>query len=348
MQNLKFKEAVHQALDQILGENLKTFLMGLGVPDPKGVFGTTIGLEKKYGPNRVMDMPTSENAMMGVAIGAAIRGMIPIMSHQRVDFFLLALDQLINNASKWYYMFGGRFSVPIVIRLIIGQGWGQGPQHSQSLHSVFAHIPGIKVIMPSSPSDAKGLLISAVEDPNPVIFMEHRWLYETHGYVPSNYYKIPIGKANIIKSGKDITLISFSHMLLECRKSLAILEKENIDVELIDLRTVLPYDKETILTSVRKTSRVVIVDPDWKTNSFASEIIAFISEEIGTSLKSLPKRICYPDRFSPSSPALSKFYYPTHFDIASTILHTFGKDPIVEQSDSIFYDVPDKNFVGPF
>src|SRR5579872_1970482 len=187
---IKYHEAILEATDQIMELDPRVYLMGLGAPDPKGIFGTTSGLGKKYGPNRVMDMPTSENAMTGIAIGSAIEGMRPIMTHQRVDFFLLALDQLINNGAKWHYMFGGQMKVPLVIRLIIGRGWGQGPQHSQSLQSFFAHIPGLKVVMPSNPYDAKGLLISAIEDDNPVVYLEHRWLHGIFGEVPKEIYRI--------------------------------------------------------------------------------------------------------------------------------------------------------------
>ncbi len=189
----KFNEAILEAHDQLMAVDPNVYIMGLGVPDPKGIFGTTVGLQEKYGPNRVMDMPCSENAMTGVAIGSALVGMRPIMTHQRVDFFLLALDQLVNNACKWHFMFGGQLNVPLVIRLIIGRGWGQGPQHSQTLTSFFAHLPGLKVVAPSSPYDAKGLLISAVEDNNPVVYLEHRWLHNIYGEVPSEIYRVPLG-----------------------------------------------------------------------------------------------------------------------------------------------------------
>ena len=165
---ITFAEAIREGTDQCMGNDSSVFIMGLGVPDPKGIFGTTTGLREKYGEKRVLDMPVSENGMTGIAIGSALTGMRPIMTHQRRDFMLLALDQIINNAAKWHYMFGGQMSVPLVVRLLVGQGWGQGPQHSQSLQAIFAHIPGLKVVMPFSPYDAKGLLVSAVEDNNPI------------------------------------------------------------------------------------------------------------------------------------------------------------------------------------
>src|SRR3990167_4821432 len=310
LRELKFNQAILEAGEQLLESDPSVYLMGLGVPDPKGVFGTTSGLQEKFGAKRVMDMPTSENGMTGIAIGTALLGMRPIMVHQRVDFFILALDQLINNGAKWHYMFGGQMNVPLVIRLIMGRGWGQGPQHSQSLQSIFAHIPGLKVVMPSTPYDAKGLLIAATRDNNPVVFLEHRWLHDTYGFVPEEMYEVPIGKGKIIKEGSDITIVSLSHMTIEARKAVDILEKENISVELIDLRTVKPYDKEIIIKSVRKTGRLLVADPDWKTCGFAAEVIAMISEESLGDLKVAPARVTYPDRHSPTSWSLANHFYP--------------------------------------
>ncbi|KKK55266.1 hypothetical protein LCGC14_3076280, partial [marine sediment metagenome] len=211
MRKITFAKAILEATDQIMEIDKNVYLMGLGVPDPKGIFGTTIGLQKKYSEKRVFDMPISENAMTGVCIGSAIRGMRPIITHQRADFFFLAFDQLINNASKWHYMFSNEIPVPMVIRLIVGQGWGQGPQHSQSILSFFGHIPGLKVVVPSNAYDAKGLLIASVKDDNPVIFIEHRWLHFTSSEVPIESFTVPIGKARIVKEGKDITLVALSY-----------------------------------------------------------------------------------------------------------------------------------------
>lgn len=353
---IKFQDAILEATDQMMELDPRVYLMGLGVPDPKGTFGTTIGLQEKYGPARVMDMPTSENAMTGIAIGSAIRGMRPIMTHQRVDFFLLALDQLINNAAKWHYMFGGQMNVPLVIRLIIGRGWGQGPQHSQTLHSLFAHIPGLKVVMPSTPYDAKGLLIAAVEDNNPVVFIEHRWLHGISGDVPKEVYEVPLGKAKVIKEGTDVTIVSCSHMSLEAWKAAKLLENEGIFVEIVDLRTVKPIDKDTILESVKKTGRLVVADPDWKTCGFASEIITIVAEEALHALKCSPVRITYPDTLSPTSWVLSNHYYPTSKDIVIKVLEVMGKssrakellkDLQIELS-RVPFDVPDPAFTGPF
>ncbi|MCB1107763.1 MAG: alpha-ketoacid dehydrogenase subunit beta [Chlamydiia bacterium] len=332
------------------------YIMGLGVPDPKGTFGTTLGLQEKFGPNRVMDMPTSENTMTGVAIGSAIRGMRPIMTHQRVDFFLLALDQLINNGAKWHYMFGDQMIAPIVIRLIMGRGWGQGPQHSQSLQSLFAHIPGLKVVMPSTPYDAKGLLISAVKDNNPIVYLEHRWLHNTHGSVPEEMYEVPIGKASVIREGTDVTIAAVSHMTLEARKAIDLIEKEGISTELIDIRSVKPLDRETLIKSVRKTGRLIVADPDWKSCGFGAEVIASVVEGTFNDLKAPPVRITYPDRHSPTSWALANHYYPSHRVIA---METFKMMRLTSKAQALLQelleyrsagplDIPDASFTGPF
>jgi len=189
---IKFYEALNEALDQCMAAEPSVYVMGLGVPDPKGIFGSTLGLQDRYGPGRVMDMPVAENGMTGVAIGSALAGMRPVMTHQRIDFALLALEQLVNQAANWHYMFAGKMKIPLVIRMIVGRGWGQGPQHSQNLHTWFAHVPGLKVVMPATPYDAKGLLISSIEDDNPVIFIEHRWLYNITGFVPGNMYRVQL------------------------------------------------------------------------------------------------------------------------------------------------------------
>lgn len=353
---IRYYEAILEATDQMMQQDASIYVMGLGVPDPKGIFGTTVGLEKKYGPDRIMDMPTSENAMTGIAIGSAIAGMRPIMTHQRVDFFLLALDQLINNASKWHYMFNGQMSVPLVIRLIIGRGWGQGPQHSQSLQGIFAHIPGLKVVMPSNPYDAKGLLISAIEDRNPVVYLEHRWLHGIFGEVPEEIYRVPIGKAKILQEGSDLTLVTVSHMALEAWRAIQLIKNEGISTELIDVRSLRPLDEDTILSSLRKTGRLIVADPDWKSFGFASELLALVAERAFSHLKCPPVRIAFPDRIPPTSWKLANHYYPTCKHIAAEILKMMDKpcksaaylEEILKQAAQEPLDVPNKEFCGPF
>lgn len=353
---IKFNQAILEGISKLLQEDPSVYVMGLGAADPKGLFGTTLGLKEKFGLNRIINIPISENGMTGVAIGSAIRGMRPILTFQRVDYFLLALDQLINNGAKWHYMFGDQMTVPLVIRLVIGRGWGQGPQQSQSLQSLFGHIPGIKIVMPSTPYDAKGLLISAVKDNNPVVYLEHRWLHKTHGLVPEESYEVPIGKACLIQEGSDVTIAACSHMTLEGRKAAQLLEEEGISTELIDIRSIKPLDKESIIKSVRKTGRLIVADPDWKFCGFASEVIATIAEEALNDLKSPPVRVSYPDRHTPTSWTLSNHYYPSYRVIAMEackMLRLPSKaqmllQELLELRSEEPLDVPDASYTGPF
>ena len=349
---ITYAQAILEATDQCMGKDSSVYIIGLGVPDPKGVFGTTLGLQDKYGDRRVMDMPVSENAMTGVAIGSAIRGMRPILTHQRIDFMLLSLDQIINNAAKWHYMFDGKMRVPMVIRLIVGRGWGQGPQHSQSLQALFAHIPGLKVVMPSTPNDAKGLLISSIEDDNPVIFLEHRWLHHVFGEVPEEIYRVPLGKANILKQGKDVTIVATSHMALESFRAARFLEAKGVEVEVVDLRTIKPLDEQTILNSVRKTGKLVVVDGGWKFLGLPAEIITMVIEKAFDHLKAPPCRVAFPDIPTPTSRVLSSEFYPGVINIVNAVNGLLGMPNVGEDeldlSQDVPKDIPDKSFTGPF
>ncbi|MBI4283917.1 MAG: alpha-ketoacid dehydrogenase subunit beta [Chloroflexi bacterium] len=351
---LKFFQAINEAIDLCLAKDPTVYIMGLGVPDPKGIFGSTLGLQPKYGSMRVMDMPAAENGMTGVAIGSALVGMRPIMTHQRVDFALLALEQIVNQAANWHYMFGGQASVPLTIRMIIGRGWGQGAQHSQSLSSLFMHIPGLKVVLPATPYDAKGLLIASIEDNNPVIFMEHRWLYNTVGQVPEGVYRVPLGKANIIRKGEDITIVSTSYMTLESIKASDFLAKSGVGVEVVDIRSLKPLDEELILQSVRKTGRLIVADLGWRTAGAGAEILARVAENAFHDLKCPMKRIALPDVPTPTSPALARAYYPRAIQIVHAVKDMLGiartqDDEEFELADSaVPHDVPDDSFTGPF
>jgi acetoin:2,6-dichlorophenolindophenol oxidoreductase subunit beta len=347
---INFTKAINEALFIAMDLDAKVLCYGLGVDDPKHIFDTTTGLQGKFGKERVFDMPTSENAMTGVAIGASLVGYRSIMVHQRLDFFLLAMDQLVNAAAKWHYMFGGQNSVPIVIRLIIGRGWGQGPTHSQSLQSWFAHIPGLKVVMPSSPREAKGLLLSSIFDENPVLFLEHRWLHNQEEEVSEKDFRIPIGKANIIKSGNDITIVAMSYMNTEAIKSLDYLKSKGISCELIDLRSINPIDWNTIFESVTRTGRLLVLDTGAETGSLAAEIIAKVSSELFSDLISAPSRICLPDAPVPASFALTKDFYPTSFEIAKKVCLILGVDFDENNFNrsSAPHDIPGDWFKGPF
>ncbi|MBM3707990.1 MAG: alpha-ketoacid dehydrogenase subunit beta [Actinobacteria bacterium] len=352
MRKITFAQAINEAYIKAMQRDKNVIAYGLGIDDPKGIFGTTLGLKERFGKERVFDIPISENAMTGVAIGAALNGIRPIVCHQRMDFFLLAMDQLVNNAAKWSYMFGEESQVPITIRLIIGRGWGQGPTHSQSLQAWLAHIPGLKVVMPATPYDAKGLLLSSIFDNDPVIYLEHRWLHNILDKVPEKIYWVSIGKARIVKDGKDITIVSSSYMTLESIRASNMLKDYGIDAEIVDLRTIKPLDEETILSSVNKTGRVIIVDGAWRSFGISAELLAVIAEKSYSVLKCAPYRIAFPDTPTPTSWALANYYYPIAVDIVAAVKEMFNITGVSEKkSGSCQYiplDVPDKSFTGPF
>jgi pyruvate/2-oxoglutarate/acetoin dehydrogenase E1 component len=348
---IKFSQAINEGLSEAMSQDSRVIVYGLGVPDPKSVFGTTSGLRERFGHARVFDTPTSENAMTGIAVGAAITGLRPVLTHQRLDFFLLAMDQLINNASKWYYMFGGKVSVPVTIRLIIGRGWGQGPTHSQSLQSWFAHIPGLKVVMPAFAKDAKGLLLSSIFDDNPVVFIEHRWLHNLEGEVPDGNDRIPLGKAALLREGQDLTLVGMSLTTLEALKVSDELLKQGISSDVIDLRSISPLDWETIFKSVRKTGRIFVIDTSWPVCSVSSEIVAQVAMELWDHLKQSPQRIALPSFPVPTGFSLTKEFYPTIEKIVKQILDMFKhgkrKEPGVAGHAEL-HDIPGTWFKGPF
>jgi pyruvate dehydrogenase E1 component beta subunit len=350
MRQITFAQAINEALVQAMTADPAVYIMGEGVPDPKGIFGTTLGLRDKFGRDRVLDMPVAENGMTGVAIGSALMGMRPILVHQRVDFALLAMDQMVNQAAKWHYMFGGQMCVPLVIRLIIGRGWGQGPQHSQSLQSWFAHIPGLKVVMPTTPQDAKGLLLASIEDDNPVIFLEHRWLHNIADDVPTESYTVPIGKARVSRQGQDLTIVSTSYMTLEALRAAIWLEEAGISTEVIDVRSLRPLDTETILNSVRKTGRLLVTDTSWAAYGVSAELIALATEQAFADLRCPPRRVALPDTLTPTSHAVAQYYYPRAVDLYQVACEMLQL-PYQEKEaplGSMQLDVPDQSFTGPF
>ena len=348
--DLTYGEAINDALSIAMAIDPHMICYGLGISDPKAIFGTTRNLVDKFGSDRVFDMPTSENAMTGVSIGAAIGGIRSVVTHQRLDFFLLAMDQLVNSAAKWHYTYG--VAVPITIRLIIGRGWGQGPTHSQNLHSWFAHIPGLKVVMPSTPRDAKGLLLASIFDPNPVVFLEHRWLHNSKGAVPDNDYRLPLGTANIINSGNDVTVIGMSYLTVEARRAVDYLEKFNISCELIDLRSLKPIDWPLIHNSVKKTGRLLVLDSGYTTGSLAGEIVARITMESFNQLVTAPARLAMPDVPEPASFGLTKGFYVGAEQIVIQVCKMLGRTDVNILSGSpkehVPHDVPGDWFKGPF
>ena len=351
MKKITFIKAVNEAMQIAMKKDKKMLCYGLGATDPKAIFGTTKDLEKIFGKDRVFDTPTSENAMTGVAIGAALDGVRSITTHQRLDFFLLAMDQLVNSAAKWFYMFGGKKSVPITIRLIMGRGWGQGPTHSQNLQAWFAHIPGLKVVMPSSPENAKGLLLSSIFDPNPVLFLEHRWLHNSLGFVKKGDQRTILGKAQIIKKGKDITIVSMSYLTAEAIQALKYLKKSNVDCELIDLRSIKPMDWKTISNSISKTGRLLVLDTGFSNVSIASEIISRASIEKFNKLKLPPRKLAMPNVPEPTSFALTKNFYISSKKIVETVLLMLKQKNNISIKDirePKLHDIPGSWFKGPF
>lgn len=321
--SISYSDTVNETLDHLLSTDQSVMLMGQGVKSPWYVGSTCNGLFMKYGTERVLDTPVSENAITGAAVGAAIVGMKPIVVHPRMDFMLYAFDPIINQASNWSYMSGGKSNVPVVFWGIINRGGEQAAQHSQSLYSIFSHIPGLKVIAPSTPYDVKGLLISAVRDPNPVVFVDDRWLYNLVDEVPDNEYEIPIGKGVIRKEGTDITIVSFSYNMHLAAQASEKLIQNGISVELIDLRSIKPYDTDMILKSVSKTGRLAIVDGSWKTGGFSAEIASFVAENAFKALKSSIVRICLPDTPAPASSILEMEYYISADKIVESVKKLF-------------------------
>ncbi len=347
-------ESIREGLIMSMKRDKNVVLIGLGVDDPKGIFGTTKKIDKIFSKKqRVFDFPTAENTMTGIAIGSSLSGIKPVIVHQRVEFALLSLEQIINQAAKWYFMSGGKKNVPLVIRLIIGRGWGQGPQHSQSLEALFAHIPGLKVVSISNPKNAKGMMISSIEDKNPVIIFEHRWLHEIKDFVPKKYFRTKLGKAEIIKKGKNISLISSSYMVMECLRCAEILKKYSIQVEVVDLQSLRPLDINTIMKSVRKTKKALIVDNGGMMYGISSEIISKIHENLKFKEKNkfLIERIGLSDNPIPSTRGLAKYCYPTYDDLVVKVNKMLRTKLKIENklfSKNIATDQPDLNFTGPF
>lgn len=319
MRQITYVEAINETLHQMIEKDEKVFLIGQGVTSPWYVGTTTVGLVERF-PERVIDTPVSENGITGAAVGAALAGMRPILVHPRMDFMYYAMDQIANHAANWYYMFGGQVSVPLTIWGIINRGGEQAAQHSQALQAMFTHLPGLKVVMPSTAYDAKGLLVASIEDDNPVVYIDDRWLYEFVGEVPEEIYSVPIGKGIARKKGKDVTVVATSYMVHEAIKAAESVEKEGIDIEIIDLLSLKPLDENIIFESVKKTGRLVIADGGWKTCGIAAEISARVAESnILKQLKAPITRVSLPDTPAPASSVLEKVYYKKAEDIVSSV-----------------------------
>lgn len=316
---IRYVDALREAFEQEMARDERVFLFGLDVDDHKGIQGSTVGLVEKFGKHRVFGTPLSEDAMSGFAIGAAMAGLRPIHVHIRMDFMLLCMNQLVNMAAKSHYMYNGQVNVPLVVRTMIGRSWGQGGQHSQALHSMFMHVPGLKVVAPSNAHDAKGIMISSIRDNNPVVFIEHRLLYATEGYVNPNSYEVPIGKARIMSAGTDITILAISHMVTEALRAKQHLLQAGIHAEVIDPISLRPFDIETLIHSLRKTGKLLIVDNAWLTCGASSEIMAQVYEQLPEGLNGKPikmARMGFADTTCPTTRPLEDLFYPNDRTIA--------------------------------
>lgn len=325
MRTLSYARAINEAFHQIMESDSRVFVLGQGVNNPWYVGTTAEGLDRRFGSTRVIDPPISENGMNGVVIGAALTGLRPIAIHPRVDFLVMGLEQLVNEAANWSYVFGGQVNVPLVVRGIINRGGEQGAQHSQALQAMLMHVPGLKVVMPATAYDAKGLLVAAVQDDNPVVYIDDRWLYDEEGDVPEEMYSVPIGKAAVLKAGTDITITATSYMVKESLRAAEVLAAEGISAEVIDVRSLKPLDDETICRSVAKTGRLVVADAAWRTAGAAAEIAARVQEAAFECLKAPIARVTLPDAPAPSSPTEEKAYYCSSGDVVLAARKTLGK-----------------------
>lgn len=346
LRQLPMNLAIAEATVQAMESDPSIFVMGVGVDDPGGIFGTTRAVHDRFGDERVFDIPLSENALTGVAVGAAVSGMRPVMVHARCDFLLLTLDQIVNHAAKWRYMSGGTLKVPMVIRAVVGRGWGQAAQHSQSLQATLAHFPGLQVILPSNAYDAKGMLVSALQSDLPVVMIEHRWLHNDKCGVPEEKYAIPIGEARVAREGKDITLVAISWMVKAALEAAESLSGQGIEVEVIDLRSVRPWDRKTVLRSTEKTGQLVVADTAWTAFGVSAEIAATVQEELFGRLKGPVRRIGLPDAHTPCAPNLERAYYPGAHEIADLIGEMLRPQEQATVSERVLVD--SKPFTGHF
>lgn len=346
MRMITYAEALRETLFQEMERDDRVFVYGLGAPDHAGIFGTTKGLVERFGPERCLDTPIAEDSMTGMGLGAAINGLRPVHVHIRADFLLVAMNQLANMVATYRYGTGGRHGAPLVIRAVVGRGWGQGFQHSKSMHALFAHLPGLKVVLPTTPGDAKGLLAAAIRDEDPVIVMEHRWLYWQTGEVPEEPYALPIGKGIVRRAGKDLTIVSTSWMTVEAIHAAEILARHGIEAEVVDPRAAAPLDTALIAESVERTGRCLIADNDWVFCGLGAEIAAQVTERCFDSLKKPPLRVGFAHSPCPTARHLENAFYPNAETIVRTAEKLLGLQPL-DLSGETFYS-HEKRFKGPF
>lgn len=317
MRTINYTRAIWEALNDALENDDRVFLVGEDIGVQGNIFGATYGFLDKFGEKKVRNSPISEVAIIGAAVGSAILGMRPVVEIMYIDFATIAMDQIVNQAAKLHYMTGGKAKLPLVVRTQEGAGTGEAAQHSQSLETFFAHVPGLRVVLPSTPYDVKGLLATAIEDENPVMFIEHKLLYTTQGEVPEEPYSIPFGKAEVKREGKDVTIVALSKMVLDALEAADELLERGIDAEVIDPRTINPIDRETIISSVRKTGNLVVTHQACRTVGFGAEIVAFVVEE-GVPVK--VKRVTGEDTPIPYSKPLEDRVLPNKDKIVDAVI----------------------------
>ena len=344
-QAITFRRALSLALEKEMEADPDVFVFGLDVPDHKRIYGSTAGLLERFGPNRCFGTPLSEDAMTGVALGAAISGLRPVHVHIRVDFMLVAMNQIANMVSNLRYMSGGQLKVPLVIRAVIGRGWGQSAQHSKSLHGIFAHFPGLKVVLPASPQDGYSLLRAAIRDDNPVIVLEHRWLYDVVGEVDDEAI-VPLGLPLVRRQGNALTVVCTSWMNIEAMKAAEVLAKRGIELEVVDVRTASPLNPEPILESVRNTGHCIVADYDWSFCGFGAELSAMINERCFGALKRPVERIGFAPTPCPTTRPLENRFYPSAVTIIRTVERMLGS--AASDLDSELFYTYERNFKGPF
>jgi pyruvate/2-oxoglutarate/acetoin dehydrogenase E1 component len=344
---LSYVEAVREAQDLEMQRDDSVVLFGLDVDDPKAIQGTTKGLLEKYGPERVFGTPLAEDAMTGVALGMAYAGLRPVHVHIRMDFVLLAMNQLVNMAAKSRYMYGGQLPAPMVVRSMIGKSWGQGAQHSQGLYSYFMHVPGLKVVAPTTPYDAKGALIAAIRDDDPVMYVEHRILHFQKGPVPEESYRVLPGRARVTAPGTDVTLVGISYMQIECLRAREYLREVGVEAEVIDPIWLRPLDTETILASARRTGKLLVVDNGWATCGASAEILARVAERLEPGDRVGMRRMGFAEVTCPTSPTLEEQFYPSGRTIAAAA-YDLVRRPAQEWTPAEREDLKAISFKGPF
>ena len=319
---INFSDSIKQAMEQAMHLDKNVIIYGLGVGNSSNIYGSTKGLKEKFGINRVFDTPAAESALTAMGSGMSLAGLRPLLIHQRFDFMIYSLDQIVNWIALWSYKSAGKSQMPITIRTIVGKGWGQGPQHSKSLHSWFSHLPGLSVVYPSSPYEAKGLMLSSIFANFPTIFFESRSLHSMIEEVPSEPYFLDPTKAFVRQTGKDLTIVSFGPSVKNALEVADILKKhKKTSIEVIDLRSINPIDEKSVIDSVKKTKNLCLIEHGWPNGSISSEIISKVTEKIKLSNK--PMKFCWPNSYTPTTHELEKKFYFSNYSIASKIIKNF-------------------------